>query len=136
MSAGAKVEAGPEFDALIAQKVMGWRPGIMPRGTEAWFTSPEGDWKTANWIPRKDFQPSLQIADAWQVVVRMNEEGFSFHFFQLNKEGASVSFICGRGPCPQHGNPHHNHHGAYDIEASTAPLAICLAALEAKGITA
>jgi hypothetical protein len=126
--------AGPELDALIAEKVMGWRPGIMPRGAEAWFTSPSGDW-TEGWLLRKEFQPSYRISDAWQVVMRMGADSFSFQFYQPSSISyAKVSFICGMGPCPKHGNVLNNHHGSYDVEARTPPLAISVAALVAKGI--
>lgn len=75
------------------------------------------------------------------IVERMRNDWFSFKVWQSCKdpledggppvENAVVSFVCGAGPCPRHGNPHHDHHGAYDVEGETLSHAICLAALEA-----
>lgn len=82
-------------------------------------------------------QYSTEIADAWAVVERMRADWFSFKGWQPSKDRhdhAVVSFICGAGPCPRHGNPHQNHHGAYDVEAETFPLAIARAALVALKI--
>lgn len=81
---------------------------------------------------------SGEILPAMEVVEKMRTDGFSFSAFQSSREPAvieraTVSFVCARGPCEKHGNFKHNHHGAYDIEAETLPLAICKAALTALG---
>lgn len=120
------MNAGHELDALVAEKVMGW--------TDCLAIKP----KVGNGHP---FSPSTEIGAAWEVVEKMRGGWFSFKAWQLAVEGpeqiraqrgpAVVSFICGAGPCSRHGNPHHNHHGAYDVEAETFPLAICVAALVA-----
>lgn len=81
------------------------------------------------------------IAHAMEVVGKMRVDGFSWKAWQCNAvdnagdppNSAVVSFVCNLGPCEKHGNPHCNHHGAYDVRADTLPLAICLAALIALG---
>lgn len=76
------------------------------------------------------------------VVARMRKDWFSFKCWQPSLEAeanlgtklpdmATVSFVCGAGPCPRHGTNFYNHHGAYDVQGETLPHAICLAALEA-----
>lgn len=81
---------------------------------------------------------STDLAAAFEVAQRMRKDGFSFKVWQPSllpevprPDCAVVSFICGTGPCPKHGNELHNHHGAYDVDAETLPLAICRAALVA-----
>lgn len=86
---------------------------------------------------------SNHLPSAMEVVEKMRADGFNWKAWQpaaepYNQgdpplEHAIVSFVCSKGPCPKHGNPHHNHHGAYDVEADTLPLAICKAALIALG---
>lgn len=85
------------------------------------------------------WSPSTHIAEAMEVADRMRNDWFSFKAWQPSKmpynpgdpplEIAVVSFICGMGPCTRHGTTHHNHHGAYDVEGETLPMAICKAAL-------
>lgn len=81
---------------------------------------------------------SEDIVFAMEVVEKMRADGFSWKAWQPATEdgqpvtysyGAVVSFVCSKGPCPKHGNPHQNHHGAYDVSAETLPMAICRAAL-------
>lgn len=83
---------------------------------------------------------SEDMLSAMEVVEKMRADSFSFKVFQPTKGPedpllghAVVSFVCGWGPCEKHGNPHYNHHGAYNIAAETLPMAICKAALIALG---
>ena len=90
-------------------------------------------------LSMEEWRPSVRLDHALEVVHRMREDAFSFKAWQPSKtpynegdppvEIAVVSFICSTGPCPRHGTTHHNHHGAYDIEGETLPMAICKAAL-------
>lgn len=121
--------AGRELDALVAQKVMGWRPSTHPkaRGALAPPDNVEGFY-TEDDLPAY----SVEFHDAQAVIDKMRSDWFSFKAWQPAKElgeCAKVSFVCGAGPCPRHGNPYHDHHGAYDVEAKTLPLAVCKAAL-------
>jgi hypothetical protein len=85
---------------------------------------------------------SRDIAAAMQLAHFMRQDGFNFRMSQHGSymqcgapDGhAIVSFTCQMGPCKRHGNKLNNHHGAYDIEGDTVPLAICRAALIAKGV--
>lgn len=82
---------------------------------------------------------SEDIVFAMEVAEKMRADGFNFKAWQPASEPynagdpplehAIVSFVCSMGPCEKHGNPHCNHHGAYDVQADTLPLAICKAAL-------
>ena len=126
-----KIGPGHEFDIIVAEKVMGWtdwriwppdQPAVKPPGENS-----------------RPFSPSTEISAAMEVVARMRNDWFSFKAWQPSKmpynpgdpplEIAVVSFICGMGPCTRHGTTHHNHHGAYDVEGETLPMAICKAAL-------
>lgn len=81
---------------------------------------------------------SKDLLLAGVVITKMRSDGFSIKIWQPNLNGpdyAKVSFICSSGPCLKHGNLAHNHHGAYDVEAETLPLAICEAALIALKIS-
>ncbi len=86
---------------------------------------------------------STDLSCAFKLVEFMRKDGFSFKLWQPSNaaiyegdpqlEKAVVSFICPMGPCERHPwNTAPNHHGAYDIEAETVPLAIARAAVLAK----
>lgn len=72
--------AGAELDVLIATRVMGWTIGA---GKTQYLTA-EG--LHAGWIEQPDggdfedhdpaWSPSVNIADAWEVVDRMHALGF------------------------------------------------------------
>jgi hypothetical protein len=117
-----QMEAGPELDVLIAEKVMGWK--LSPKKTDgvrefgsAWLDEngavtrfqedrrPPYDWDM------KPFSPSTDIDAAWEVV-----EKLKLSLVPTNK-GWIVS-------------QHHLFEGPFG-EGETAPLAICRAALAA-----
>ncbi len=79
---------------------------------------------------------STDVGDAMKLVDFMRRDGFTFRAAQFRGDSpdAVVSFVCSTGPCQKHGNKLQNHHGAYDVQAQTLPLAIVTAALEAKKI--
>jgi hypothetical protein len=131
-----------ELDVKIA-RIMG---GAVHTDRETWHE--EGGFLLEDgrvWIrvshPRDEdvWSPSTHIAEAMEVVDRMRGDLFSFNAWQPSRiaeipertpvEIAVVSFICSKGPCTRHGTTHHNHHGAYDVEGETLPMAICKAAL-------
>lgn len=110
--------AGREMDALIAERVMGWE--IHPHKTHYIHN----DGKTGYFVPCGEFQPSEDIAAAWQVVERMRYKNFYSQHTDLtlaseNEEWWSWTFI------------DHNPLAGYSEKATaeTAPLAICRAAL-------
>lgn len=117
-------QPGRELDALVAEKVMGWRVDFDSR--RHWteladisldrlvFTEPNGIFHGEQSI--NDIPPySTDVGTAWQVVERMKERG-----------GCNVlTYPSGVVQCWINGE----HHAV----ANTAPHAICLAALRAIG---
>lgn len=111
--------AGVELDALVAEKVFGWR-----RATYGWIDPDRGPY-----IEPAPF--STSIASAWLVVEKMRERGFGLilnetpgqyraAFWRYDgKDGWSIDAWV-RSPSP-----------TVTVWAETAPLAICLAALKA-----
>lgn len=110
------LEAGPEIDALVAERVMGWHLEI---------TEPSGDyhyWVDDAGVRRghgpdgpvvqgtRVWRPSTDIAAAWQLV-DLEREPFSLFF-----NGLVWRAVFGVT-------------GTFAAEAKTAPLAICRAKL-------
>jgi hypothetical protein len=138
------LQAGATLDALVAEKVLGCTVKSVKR-------CQTGDDQTVSFECRCDgrvhnksetgelMSPSTNRAAAMEVVDWMRADGFSFKVWQPKVEprthgdpprlDALVSFVCGMGPCEKHGNTVCNHHGAYDVQAETLPLAISKAAL-------
>ena len=115
-----------EIDALVAEKVMGWSQVYI------------NDYPIANapeyLYPPSDFAPeepeivphySIDISAAWQVVEKMiDNESLDFPDFKLENYGFWRALFFDAVQNREHGMD----------EAMTAPMAICLAALKAKGI--
>lgn len=118
------MQAGRELDELIATKVMGWRKEIVYPPTELmppyyiWVNPMDSD----NCLPK--FNPSTNIADAWEVVEKMLEQGYDMRLDYLY---AHETYIC----LFDKAIPYYSEGGEY---ANTAPLAICLAALKTVGV--
>jgi hypothetical protein len=115
-----KLEAGPELDALIAQKVMGW---ILPPHSsivgQMWVEPPMG-----RVHPEGPPPYSTDIAAAWQVV-----EKFNSWELQHNKWLISSS---GRNPNQYSATLTRYKPEGFGAAVSTSmPLAICRAALKA-----
>lgn len=102
----ATMGAGPKLDALIAGNVMGWRDaaGVWIGGVTPWAT--DGDYRR-----KAEFCPSTDIAVAWEVVEKLQNT----LCFELRRR-SDGGFCCWFGE-------------EMRAEASTAPLAICRAAL-------
>ena len=132
------MKAGRELDALIAEKVMG-----LTRHDESYVA--EGVGKVLRFVWRDGcgtcvysgdmFLPhySTNIADAWEVVEKLGRwHGFDFMIvmpdpeqtFHLRTYEAGWYEATNDGP-----------ERRVVSDADTAPLAICLAALKAKGVT-
>lgn len=125
------MEAGRELDALVAEKVMG-----LTRHDESYVTESIG--KVLRFVWRDGcgdcvysgdmFLPrySTNIADAWEVVERLVSTpgpNGDHHSVQVDYSGDAVVVI------------DENEDWQVSAIADTAPLAICLAALKAKGVT-
>ena len=123
-----------EFDALVAEKVMEWER----RGDGSNPANP-GYWRDA--IGRSHefgWSPSTNIADAWEVVRHLGEKGWNFRIFVEDDGDVTVSGWAGDPMC-SHKKPFdpsdgHGYSEASEVCADTAPRAICLAALEARGV--
>ena len=111
-----KMKPGPEMDALIAEKVMGWYKDRSDKGM--WRTNKGSLIGYLN-----SFTPSTEIAPAWQVVEKMGMVTIEDGGKSVGQKEWSVGFVL-QGSC---GNWVHG-------SGDTAPHAICLAALKAKGI--
>ena len=101
-----KMEAGPEMDALVAERVMGWTAERKPGLPHLWL--PPGHF-ISGW------SPSTDISAAWQVVEKMLEKHEAFHLEYIpDKQWYAMFWFA-----------------TYFTSADTAPLAICRAALKA-----
>jgi len=122
--------AGRELDALVAEKVMGWTVcrDASCGGCEATVLLMEDGWRVrapldqGGW-PLGWWTPSTDIAAAWEVVEKLRVLGFN----------VSVSCAHGMRTWDVRGWKADNT-GRFIAHAETAPLAICLAALDALGV--
>jgi hypothetical protein len=70
-----KMKAGREMDALVAEKVMGWH---FVKDEEVWPLEAEGMWLDKdNRFLCNTFEPSINIADAWDVHKTMCSKRFT-----------------------------------------------------------
>ena len=127
----AELEPGPELDALLATKVMGWSKDPDDSNSPYWHGSNLKVWRMRSWGPTLDEQeeawsPSTSVADAMDDLLRKLEERFEWalesptaqckgYRFTLFGTGSDAGLV----PPPGVG------------VADTAPHAICLAALKA-----
>lgn len=114
------MKAGRELDALVAEKVMGWTARHEVRYSEGipWTYSYWVD-KDGKNVNQWHFVPSENISDAWKVVEKLRDE---------------VAFLDILPAADHYIVKIQSAHGTDYVEAETAPLAICKAALKAKGV--
>ena len=116
------MEAGPEMDALIATKVMGYTRAVLPIHEDDNFPlyslDDDGLYLFYSKSGGTIWSPSSYIDNAWEVVEKLCQ--LFPNSFDLNNEG-KYHWICSI----HHGEAYHEH------SADTAPLAICRAALKA-----
>lgn len=118
---GAPLVAGRELDALIAERVMGWkRCAVETHGPDC------GYWWENDLIGHNEPPFSTDIAAAWEVVTALDAKGLFVTFERRGERRTDGEFhmrwACGFWP------------DTVMREAETAPLAICLAALQAVGV--
>jgi hypothetical protein len=152
------MNAGRELDALVAEKVMGtitWTHGkafvtqpngcrslgiaVFPNGVDERFVirdgNANGNWSRGDgnrWMTEALPHYSTDIAAAWQVVEflqrewdRLDEKESQFWRFEdCHPHGWIARVIW----------PHDGEAEIASVDADTAPLAICLAALAACGV--
>lgn len=111
-------QASVELDRRVAVEVMGWTPRPQSDG-RFWETG--GDWgraiseyETFQGTKRISFAPSRNIEDAWEVVerLRLSDTRWGFNLDAASEEWTATFYA------PR-----------YSATASTASLAICMAAL-------
>lgn len=127
---------GPEFDALIAEKVMGWpvvvaespewRQQLSSRGIQCvrFISDPAEVRKYDGGKFVKNWRPSTDIAAAWEVWEELVKRGRQLFQRYVLGEYNDLWYVWEQG-----------WHEGTNIEsiswAPTAPMAICLAALKA-----
>ena len=100
-----QLKPGPEFDALVVEKVMGWNQQSLKR-------------------PAPEF--STDIAAAWEVVEKLSKQWW----VQIDQRG--VGWFC---DLTKRGVDEHLPNADRPVVyAETAPHAICLAALKVAGV--
>lgn len=137
------MQPGPELDALIAEKVMGWKRIDADKREHAYWQGEDG--KVKAWI--SSFAPSQDIYTAWKVVERTKELGrYPFVFVQDRYLGgyskgkwlASFGAWLGEyedGPLGNDPEAMNYWDKPKNIVASdSVPHVICLAALKACGV--
>jgi hypothetical protein len=118
------MNAGRELDALVAEKVMGFHKH---HAHDYYINVPDEEWDNNNdapfpyYWPQWGFPPySTSIADAWLVVEKLRE----------NFDGIVLAYR--NGDTGKEWRVEFNTEHGWSAEyAETAPMAICLAALEA-----
>jgi hypothetical protein len=106
------MQAGRELDALVAEKVMGWK--VKHMDVYGWMYSlPDRN----RWTNVPHF--SSNIADAWQVVEKARKD---FGFIDILPYGSGYETVV------------RTLNGDIHTKVETAPHAICLAALRAFGV--
>ena len=139
-----KMEAGPELDALVAEKVMGWLPlghcneethrkdlpHLLEFGEGLSVHRPLRN-NVVHGVSCDDWEPSTNITAAMEVVEKVwplvnCSSGYGTYRFQLNRRDGDGMWICELATDPQ-GDWKTHRVG----EAPTAPLAICRASLKA-----
>lgn len=125
------MQAGRELDALVAEKVMEWKPIQVLEGTDASLTLyVEPGRRFTTWNASHPRPYSTDIAAAWAVVERMAELGFHCRIYTPFRPGEP--HFAGLTPhdCTGwNGRPDH------EASGETPAAAICLAALSACGAT-
>lgn len=112
----AEPRAGPELDALVAEKVVEWKAKI--------FSAPDVSDPLRCHVRDEDdewqlFQPSTDISAAWEVLARLLERDY----WQARLENDGGTWVCTIKDDPLR--------ILGEGRAETGPLAICRAALAA-----
>mgnify|MGYP001571535769 CR=1 FL=1 len=120
--------AGRELDALVAEKVMGWKHYAPAAVQEVWY--PPNLHPSNNVLGHSIPHYSTDIAVAWQVVEHLKNK---LHL-QVILHWAGDE--CPKWLCNLRADGYRSFQDQeWQVEADTAPLAICLAALKAVGWT-
>ena len=116
------MQPGPELDALVAEKVMGWEKN--DQGMWVMSRSTENGWKQTINIAASQWRPSTSIKVAWEVMEKMRHlglypgvgvDGDRWEAWVFDTEPVQGDFSAPK----------------VKATAPIAPLAICKAALKA-----
>ena len=122
MSKYDEMEAGPELDALVAEIVMGWKLKRFNDGGIVIIGDVPPDATHLICCPSHPraflWSPSQDIAAAWQVVEKMQADGFEFTMRGHPDGWVEVAIF-------------HYKRNLFGRWTELAPLAICVAALKA-----
>ncbi len=121
------MKAGRELDERVAVEVMGWHKDQRPDHYH-WLNE-EGGETGYDWLdkPIRPFDPSTNIAVAWEVLEKLREP-----LFRIKIEIAADQWDMPYVTCDLFGvYSRQGQHGF--ARADTAPPAICLAGLQAVG---
>ena len=126
------IKADPErnLDVLVAEKVMGWK-NISPHYSKTpWGTDPKHG---MNWCQLPSY--STYIVAAWEVVEKMASLDWDVNISLSSKLPSDdvERWYC-EMTCGDDNAAWRDDFRFIQIWASTAPLAICLAALKAVGV--
>lgn len=120
------LKPGPELDALLAEKVMGWVLADVGPYKDSGWNYPDGTW-TEYWTTEKasrecpGFSPSEDIACAWEVVEKLISQDHYVSVFSSEWSGPDRPKAPGWA-CQVSSDD--------TSLADSAPHAICLAALK------
>lgn len=132
------MEAGRELDALVAERVMGWE-----RRNESWYDE-EGVEKTRFVSPEDDLTGEVleDVIGGWGSECSYDE----LEYVPYYSTDIAAAWLVWEAVSNAKWSLHRRDDGGYEVmehirwedfysyaEAPTAPLAICLAALRAKG---
>lgn len=125
------MKAGPALDAMVAEKVLGWKavPGHGPMEGLTFYQPPDQSWVEYD-IP----EFSTEIEQAWRVVEKIKEKGHDLIIGVFCKDDERLGdgdrteafYRVSVWIEPENDDEDNIKTG----EADTAPLAICLAALK------
>jgi len=130
------MEAGRELDALVAEKVMGKKVRILSNSLFCWEY--DGEYENLYGLAQPIPAYSTDISAAWQVVEKLCNWDVDDNMLILKGQGPDIE---DKGPDRE--DPRdwqwweaeiNGTWGKVEAQAETAPLAICLAALKAKGV--
>ena len=125
--------AGPELDALVAERVLGWVRHRSKLESGRWSLFPPGE--APDWMvpatdgagpPITSWEPySADMTAAWRVVAHLHSRRFSaaVSLDVDHTQGDAFAYFRGQAPRRRGRDPEGS------ARAATAPLAICRAAL-------
>lgn len=123
---GPHMQAGRELDMLVARVVMGWQWSM---NSGAFY--PPGLPPMANTIGHDVPKFSTDIAAAWQVVAKMRGQNGDVEIGSFTDAYRTGWWWCMIYLWSNEARNERVNTGQEAVESSTAPLAICLAALKA-----